>query len=248
MRPWSMLSRLSLSKVLPTLRCHCLMCGNWQQRSLCDACLCSTQRRVARCLRCAIELDTTQGTSTCQLCDDQSPEFDRAITALDYAQPWSSVLARLKFREGTALAGPLGELLAQAVKARGGRADWVLPVPLSRQRMAERGYNQSWLLAKTVAQSLGLTARHDLVGRQWHTPRLMQLDAEQRRAQIHGAFEVSEASAQQMAGRDLAVVDDVMTTGATLNELSATLLAAGARSVSVWVVARTPAPEPTSRR
>ncbi len=247
MRPWSMLSRLSLHKALPALRCHCLMCGSWQQRSLCDDCLCSTQRRVARCLRCAIELDA-HSASTCQLCDDQSPEFDRAITALDYAQPWSSVLARLKFREGTALAAPLGELLAQAVKARGGRADWVLPVPLSRQRMAERGYNQSWLLAKAVAQSLGLTARHDLVGRHWHTPRLMQLDAEQRRAQIHGAFDVSEASAQQMAGRDLAVVDDVMTTGATLNELSATLLAAGARSVSVWVVARTPAPEPTSRR
>jgi ComF family protein len=247
-RPWSMLSGLSLSKALPALRCHCLMCGSWQQRSLCDACLGSTQRRVARCLRCAIELGANPSASTCQLCNDQSPEFDRAITALDYAQPWSSVLARLKFHEGTALAAPLGELLAQAVKARGARADWVLPVPLSRQRMAERGYNQSWLLAKAVAQSLGLRARHDLVGRHWHTPRLMQLDAEQRRAQIHGAFEVSEVSAQQMVGRDLAVVDDVMTTGATLNELSATLLAAGARSVSVWVVARTPTPEPTSRR
>lgn len=228
------------------------MCGDWQAQVLCAACLAdaAAQREAPRCRRCAIgllpELTPQAVLDECQLCEDQPPEFDRAIAALDYALPWSPVLAQLKFREGTALAPVLARALAEAVAARPVPIDWVLPVPLSPQRLHERGYNQSWLLAQGVAQRLGLAARHDLVARTRHTQRLMRLDPEHRRAHIHGAFEVPSGLAHEVRGRDLAVVDDVMTTGATLNELSATLREAGARSVSVWVLARTPTPRPRS--
>lgn len=178
----------------------------------------------------------------CPPCEDLSPEFDRAIAAVDYAAPWSPLLARLKFQGATAIARPLGAMLAEAVAPRRGRVAVVLPVPLSRQRLVERGYNQSWLLATQVARQLGLTARHDWLERARHTSRLMSLSAEERQQHIRDAFRVTREGLRAMKGRDVAVVDDVMTTGATLNAVTLTLLEGGARSVSVWVVARTPTP------
>ncbi len=231
---------------LGQLPSQCLICHRWQTQAMCGDCLSHTRRQVPRCPRCAIDLRMGAKQDSCAQCEDQSPEFDRAITALDYAHPWSSLLARLKFQDGCALARPLGRLLAHAVSERPHAVDWVVPVPLSTPRLHERGYNQAWLLAQTVARELGLPARHDLLQRSHHTQRLMSLDAEQRRAQIQGAFEVPKKALPLIRGKHLALVDDVMTTGATLNEVSATLLEAGARSVSVWVLARTPAPKPLS--
>ncbi len=187
------------------------------------------------------------GPLTCLACEDVSPEFDRTITALDYIAPWSALLSRLKFHDATALAKPLGDLLAQAVAPKRGRVSLVLPTPLSHQRMKERGYNQSWLLARRVAARLGLPARHDLLVRAHHTARLMTMPAEARAQEIQGVFEVSAAGRQWLAGRHVAIVDDVMTTGATLNAATRALLEGGARSVSAWVVARTPAPDGQDR-
>ncbi|MBI2732308.1 MAG: ComF family protein [Aquabacterium sp.] len=196
---------------------------------------------MRRCLRCAIDLDDDHPDTICQRCEDQSPEFDRAIVALDYSGPWPSLLARLKFQGATALARPLAQLLAEAVQPRRGATDLVLPVPLSQQRLRERGYNQAWLLAKAVSQNLGMEARTDMLARPHHTQRLMTLSAEERMLQIQEAFQVMPHAHAALAGRHIAIVDDVMTTGATLNACARTLLEAGARSVSAWAVARTPA-------
>lgn len=179
----------------------------------------------------------------CQACEDGAPEFDRAVAALPYTDPWAPLLARLKFHGDTSLARPLGDLLAQAAAPRRGRVSLLVPVPLSAQRLAERGYNQSWLLARQVAKRLRTTARHDLLARTRHTGRLMQLSAEARQAHIQDAFEPTTEGLRTIKGRDVAIVDDVMTTGATLNAVSMALMEAGARSISAWVVARTPAPD-----
>jgi ComF family protein len=203
--------------------------------------------RVARCQRCAIDLPRLAvgadgAAGICAMCEDHSPEFDRAICAVHYSAPWSPLLARLKFKDGTALARPLGKLLAEAVAPRRDDVNLIVPVPLSRQRLIERGYNQSWLLARQVGQRLGVEARHDLMMRRAHTSRLMAMSAEERQQHIAGAFEPTPAGMRVLLGRDVALVDDVMTTGATLNAAAASLLDAGARSVSAWVVARTPSP------
>jgi ComF family protein len=199
---------------------------------------------LARCRRCAIDLPSKHGhlEGTCQACEDQSPEFDRAVAALNYVAPWAPLFAQLKFQGATALATPLGGMLASAVRQRGGKASVVLPIPLSAQRMKERGYNQAWLLAAEAARRLGLPARHDVLTRRVHTQRLMSLDAEARQDSIRDAFGIAPEALACVEGQDIALVDDVMTTGATLNAASRVLLAAGARSVSAWVVARTPAP------
>lgn len=149
---------------------------------------------------------------------------------------------RLKFQGGTALARPFGDLLARAAAPRKGRVTLVLPIPLSPERLRERGFNQSWLLARRVARHLGLPARHDLMRRVRHTERLMALSAEARAQAIHDVFDVTPAGRIALKGRHVALVDDVMTTGATLNEATRALLEGGARGVSAWVVARTPPP------
>jgi ComF family protein len=119
------------------------------------------------------------------------------------------------------------------------RPDWVVPVPLSVQRLRERGYNQAWELARRVAPALGLNARVDLVERLIDTPHQVGLDRQARGLNLHGAFAVTPAGRPALAGRAVALVDDVLTTGATAATLAAELQRAGVRDVQVWVVART---------
>lgn len=210
---------------------------------MCALCVQHWRPFVPRCPRCAIGLPSGFEGDVCQQCEDQCPEFDRAVAAVDYSGPWPDLMARLKFQQDASLAKPLGRLLADAVAPRlSGSAPLVLPIPLSPTRLQERGYNQAWLLARAAARQLDLPARHDLLTRRHHTPRLMQLSAEDRQAAVGQAFAVGPHFEAIAMGRDIALVDDVLTTGATLNACARTLLQAGARSVSAWVVARTPLP------
>lgn len=239
-------ARLALARAAtPASQCH--VCRAWQSELVCAACVHAWRPNVRRCLRCAIDLDDDHPDTICQRCEDQSPEFDRAIVALDYSGPWPSLLARLKFQAATALAKPLARLLAEAAQPRLSTTDLILPVPLSQQRLRERGYNQAWLLARRVSQHLGIEARPDMLARPHHTQRLMSLSAEDRLLHIQEAFQVMPHAHAVLTGRHIAIVDDVMTTGATLNACARTLLEAGARSVSAWAVARTPARLDTER-
>lgn len=173
----------------------------------------------------------------------RQPEFDRAITALDYVEPWSSLISRFKFQRASGLGDTFVSWMADAVRQRPRRVDLILPVPLSRERLRERGYNQSWLLAKGLGQVLGHPTTDQALLRRRATPRLMHLDSEERLKAIHGAFEVAPRWAARLRGRHVALVDDVLTTGATLDEISRLLRRHGVAGVSAWVLARTPPPD-----
>jgi ComF family protein len=187
----------------------------------------------------------SDGQDTCQDCEDQGPEFDRAIAAVDYAGPWPGLISRLKFQHHTGLAQSLGSLMARAIRPRVANVDLIVPLPLSRQRQVERGFNQAWLLTQGLSSALRIPASDQLLTRHKHTSRLMGLNAQAREQEIRQAFSVT-TQARMLIGRHVAVVDDVMTTGATLNAAAAALLDAGAASVSAWVLARTPAPSHAS--
>ena len=252
----------------------CRVCHRWQTGVLCLRCLEGAGLSALRCTRCALRLPSParhtflppDDDGLCQACRDAPPGFDHACAVLDYAEPWSSLIASLKFQDDTAMADVLARLMAPALIRRwhvpGGkpasprdtrrrqRALWkrgapsvIVPVPLSAARLKERGYNQAWLLARQLSTHLGLPAWHDALVRRKDTPRLMTLDADERLRHIRHAFAISPRHMPQLQGRHVAVVDDVLTTGATLNEIATTLWQAGAREVSVWVVARTPAPQ-----
>lgn len=162
---------------------------------------------------------------------------------MDYTHPWDQVISAFKYRDGLDLGPALCDLLLSAHHLHGSKAvDWLLPVPLSMQRWRERGYNQSWELARRCAPRLGCSADPAMLLRLRDTPHQLSLPRERRQANVRGAFAIDPTRRSEVAGRRIALIDDVMTTQATANELSRLLLDAGAHSVQVWVVARTPLP------
>jgi ComF family protein len=160
---------------------------------------------------------------------------------VDYGFPWDRLIHAFKFSGRAELAGALSGRLLQAVHRAGFvRPDLVLPVPLSARRLSQRGYNQAWELARPVARALGLPAETALLMRPLDTGQQAELDRAERLINLRTAFMVDPARRAVLRGRHVALVDDVMTTGATVHEATTTLLRAGAAAVQVWAFARTP--------
>jgi ComF family protein len=194
---------------------------------------------VARCTRCAIAVPA--GQDTCGACLRDPPPFARAVAAFDYAPPWDHLIARFKFHAALDLAPVFADRLVAA--ARPGPAPaLLLPVPLSEARLRERGYNQAWELARRVGKTLKVRADAKLLLRIRDTPHQVALPIERRAGNVRGAFAIEPRRRAELDGLDVALVDDVMTTGATAGEAARVLLAAGAASVQAWVIARTPRP------
>ncbi|MEF7614785.1 ComF family protein [Aquincola sp. MAHUQ-54] len=222
----------------PTL---CCICRAWGRSRICGPCESRFAPPAARCPRCASR--TPEGVSVCANCQRQPPPFDRCIVVADYGFPWDAVIGRFKFHDGLDLADALAALLARAVAAAAAPAPaLVLPVPLGPERLAQRGYNQSAELATRSARRLGLACDTTLLQRLVDTPHQAQLPLQARRSSLLGCFGVDPAHSHPLRGRTVAVVDDVVTSGATAGEAARSLRAAGAASVQVWAFARTPPP------
>jgi ComF family protein len=189
-------------------------------------------------MRCALRVP--EGVALCGACIQSPPLFERAVSAFDYAFPWDSAIAAFKFRGELQWSAPLARALVTAVVDQRDDVDVVTAVPLADGRLRERGYNQAWEIARRVAHMLALPAHADLLHRLRDTPHQMQLNRRERDANLRGAFMPASADARRgVQGRRVALVDDVLTTGTTANEATRALLEAGARSVHLWVLART---------
>lgn len=160
---------------------------------------------------------------------------------MDYGFPWDHVVNEFKYQARPELANALAELMAAAI-ARSAQAlpDRVLPMPLAPQRLAQRGYNQAWELARRVAAAAHRPACSNGLLRPLDTAPQAGLGRAARQHNLRTAFMVEPRHRPALAGRRVALVDDVMTTGATVREAAAALLRAGAAAVDVWVLARTP--------
>ena len=220
----------------------CVLCGQWGRQGLCGEC---EQRFLGasppRCPRCALPGATA---TPCGACLGEPPPFARCITLADYGFPWDRLIGRFKFQQQPELAALLAPALLAAVQrqATAPLAEVVLPVPLSSQRLAERGYNQAWELARRIAAGLGLPAEAGWLLRLRDTPHQVGLSRAARARNLRDAMWVTPEGIRGLAGRHVALVDDVLTTGVTAAAAGQALLAAGAASVQVWVLARTPAP------
>ncbi len=179
--------------------------------------------------------------AACGECLRSPPPFDRSCCVADYGFPWDSLIAAFKFEGRAELATTLAQRMVGAIQQQGpGDVALVLPVPLSGARLAERGYNQAWELAWRLARALQLPARSDVLLRPLETAHQAELGRAARQRNLRRAFMVEPRLRSVLAGRRVALVDDVMTTGATAHAASSALLRAGAAAVSVWVLARTP--------
>lgn len=215
---------------------QCSLCRHWGRGALCLDCRALATRR-ARCQRCAIAVPA--GQALCGACVRQPPPFEGTVAALDYAPPWDGLIRDFKFHGQPELATPLARLLRAALdEANLPEPGLVLPAPLSDARLRERGFNQSW----EIARRLGLPADPALLLRIRDTPHQADLPLDRRAANVRGAFAVEPLRRRELEGRRIALVDDVLTTGATAAEMTRTLLDAGAAHVQLWVLARTPAP------
>ncbi|MEB0139022.1 MULTISPECIES: ComF family protein [unclassified Undibacterium] len=236
--------------LLPT---RCSLCDAADSALLCQAC----QQRYLRtstnrCHQCALPLLPQETSRRCGACLAAPPAFDRSIVVTDYLAPQDQLVLALKFGQRLALAPLMARLLHQAIR-QADREDGasvpllqpaaLLPVPLHRRRLCERGYNQALEIARPLARALDSTLYIDGLQRCRDTEPQSRLTLSERKKNLRHAFLITPALLPHIAGAHLAVVDDVMTSGATLQTIARLLKRHGAASVSNYVFARTPKPD-----
>lgn len=217
----------------------CAVCGGWPARPLCHACVAQFALPVHRCRSCALPLPA--GVAVCGACLREPPPLDACFAAVSYAYPWAGLLARFKFRGEAGWAAPLAARIAASpgLAAELAGCDLLLPLPLAPRRLAERGFNQAALLARRLDR--GKTDVHLLL-RLRETGVQASLDREARLANVQGAFGVAPLRARELRGASVLLVDDVMTSGASLFAAARALRQAGVRRVAAAVLARTDEP------
>jgi ComF family protein len=226
-------SKLLIHKLFPATCLLCLDPGQPPYLDLCRACEDDLPRLARGCAICAAPL--AGSAIACGDCLARRPAFDAAFVPYRYDFPLVELIHRLKYRGQVAIARILGTLLARRLAERGAPAvDALVPVPLHPARESQRGYNQAQEIARFAAELLGLPVVRRVALRVRATEEQAALPAILRRMNVSGAFAVR-------AGTPLpavAIVDDVLTTGATADALAVELKRAGCRHVEVWAVAR----------
>jgi ComF family protein len=175
------------------------------------------------------------GPRSCGTCLQRRPRFDVSIIPFRYAYPMDHMVCRLKYGGAIAIGRVLGELFSQRLSSRVDEAwpEVLIPVPLAQRRFRERGFNQAIVLAEHIHHATKLPLRTDLLVRTRDTLEQAGLDQGARRKNIRGAFEVVDGLPEHVA-----IIDDVVTTGSTANEVARVLRRAGAKRVEVWAIAR----------
>lgn len=213
----------------------CALCGDLPaDTGLCDGC--RQDLPVLPTTHCPVCAAPQGGTEICGRCLRHPPAFDAIFAAHLYAFPVNSLIRQLKFHGALALADLLGRGLLAAARDLP-RPDVIVPMPLAAHRLRIRGFNQAHEIARPVARALGVRLEAGACLRVRDTPEQSGLSLAARRANLRNAF----VCAPRFDGTSVVVIDDVVTSGATMDALARALKRAGARQVRGWVVARTPA-------
>jgi ComF family protein len=241
LRLWQHRWPLALAHAL--LPCCCALCG-----AVCGATVCAPCRQQfvaaarARCRQCANPLGTADAGYCCAGCLAQPPAFDATLAAADYASPLDQLVLQLKFGGRLALAPWFAQVLRDTVLEHRGFAlpNLLCPVPLGPRRLIERGFNQALEIARPLAASLGIPLHARLAVRALDTAAQSGVAPAERKNNIRDAFIVAPDALAIVRDQHIGIVDDVMTSGHTLNELAARFKRFGAARVSNLVFARTP--------
>ena len=227
-----------LKKLQSTLyppRCLLCLAPGDSARELGDECRTELPWLSHTCPGCALPLPADSAPTHCAECQETPPQLDHCMALFAYRPPVDRWIQAMKFHQDLATARLLGELLAETVQpATAASSVSILPVPLHRRRLAQRGYNQAREIARPLLDR-GIPLAEGKFRRNKATRAQSDLPAKLRQANISGAFRV----AGPIEGKCILLVDDVMTTGATLNELARALKNAGAARVEARVIART---------
>jgi ComF family protein len=218
---------------------QCAVCHAWPAQPVCEACVARFAQPLPRCRTCALPVPA--GVAQCGRCLREPPPLDGCLAAVSYSYPWSGLVAQFKFNGQPGWAQTLATLMRSApwVEPALDEADLLLPLPLSRERLAERGFNQALELARQLAPA---KVRADLLLRLRHTPAQAALGRAERLRNVKDAFALEPLLASAVRLQRVVLVDDVMTSGASLFAAAAVLRQAGAAQITALVVARTDEP------
>jgi ComF family protein len=218
---------------------QCAVCRAWPAQSLCESCVARFAQPQPRCVTCALPVPV--GLRQCGRCVAAPPPLDACHAAVSYSYPWSALLGQYKFNGQAGWARAFAALMRSVpwVEPALEDAELVLPMPLSRERLSERGFNQSLLLARVLAAG---RVRPDLLLRVQHTRPQAALDRQARLSNVKGAFAVDPLRVDEVRGKRVVIVDDVMTSGASMFAAAEALRAAKAARITGLVFARTDEP------
>ena len=219
---------------------RCLLCSDPcdPHFSICQNCLNELPRNNNHCRLCAVPLPDVQPQGAiCGRCLKKAPEFDQLHAPYLYEAPCDFMLQQLKFSEKRYFARAAGNLLANYLREQSATGvDFILPVPLHNSRLLERGFNQSFEIGRYISNALNIPLINGLLTKQQETAPQMSLSAKERQKNVRNVFAVEK----WLEGKSVAVVDDVVTTGSTVNEIARTLKRSGADKVFIWAFARAP--------
>jgi len=222
---------------------NCLLCDETcDGHPLCGPCEAELPWLDGRCATCAVPLPTRG--LVCGECQKRPPSYDHVEVPWRFTFPVDALITRFKHQArwpfGRLLGERLGLHLQHAFTDGLPQPDLLVPVPLARRRLRQRGFNQAQMLAQWLGGALKLPVDEHLLERVVDTPPQQQLDAATRRRNLRQAFCLAPGTV--IKGRHLALIDDVLTTGATAEALARLLKRAGAARVDVYCLARTPKP------
>jgi len=214
----------------------CAVCHAWPAQTVCNDCVARFAQPRHRCRTCALIVPT--GVTQCGTCLRTPPPLDACLASVSYGYPWSDLIARFKFGSCPGWAATFAQLMRSTpwVEPALDQADWVLPLPLSVERLKERGFNQALELSRQLSPD---KCANGLLLRVRHTRSQSSLKREDRLHNLDGAFAIEPLRHRGLQGKRLVLVDDVMTSGASLFSAATTLRQAGVAHITGLVIART---------
>lgn len=212
------------------------MCHAWPAQPVCEACVVRFAQPQPRCQTCALPVPA--GVARCGACIRQPPPLDACVAAVAYAYPWSDLITSYKFNSNPGRAATFATLLRSTPWAQPALdgADLLVPMPLSRQRLRARGFNQALILARALQPC---KTDSSVLLRIKDTPAQSALARNERLLSVKDAFAVDPLLAARVRGKRIVLVDDVMTSGASIYAAALALRAAGAMHITGMVIART---------
>ena len=224
------------NRISATVPSHCEICHAWPSEPVCQGCIRRFSHAQPRCQTCALRVPSS--VLRCGVCVTQPSSLDACVAAVSYEYPWAGLVSLLKFNDRPAWATQIAQVMQANTDVQHvlDAVDLVIPMPLSAARLRTRGYNQALVLAQALRIEKLNSA---LLLRIKETPALSLLDREDRLRAMTDAFAMEPLLAPKVRGKRIALIDDVMTTGATLHGAATVLKLAGAADVTGLVFART---------
>jgi len=229
---------IQLMNICLYIKQKCTLCDcQSSSQPICNDCLCDLPQLSNPCLCCAIDLPVTSKYQYCKDCITNPPRYKHTIAAFNYRFPINLIIPLIKHEQHKIHLQWLADCLATTIKQhpRYALPQALIPVPISTLKRLKKGYNQTEMLAVFLSNSLNIKIENQLVTKTRDTTAQAQLNAKERKKNLNAAFSVVNNNYKH-----LAIVDDVMTTGATAAEIAKVLKAAGVEQVDLWVLARTP--------